>query len=128
MIIFLPKEIDGINDVEKELFKLNLLQLFEDMKTVKVDLTLPKFKMEKFIDMKNILQEVRIESSSYVLVTKVPDEMKTFQIGMKTMFGDCADFSKMYEVGQDPLYVSDVLHKAVIEVNEEGSEAAAASG
>lgn len=47
-------------------------------------------------------------------------------MGMADMFTDNADLSSLLETPLD-LKVSYVVHKAFIEVNEEGSEAAAAS-
>lgn len=41
---------------------------------------------------------------------------------------EVSDFSSMYTEGQWPLVVSDVIHKSYLDVNEEGTEAAAATG
>lgn len=48
-------------------------------------------------------------------------------MGMTTMFSNSADFSNLLD-SPEPLQVSDVIHKAFIEVNEDGAEAAAATG
>lgn len=48
-------------------------------------------------------------------------------MGLSEMFTSDADLSGLLEE-RVPLYVSDTVHKAIIEVNEEGSEAAAATG
>ncbi len=47
-------------------------------------------------------------------------------MGVKTLFD--AENAKLTDISDEPLHVSKVVHKAVIKVNEEGSEAAAATG
>lgn len=47
-------------------------------------------------------------------------------MGMAIAFGDEADFRGMSPLGEDPgIYIADVLHKTFMEVNEEGTVAAA---
>jgi serpin B len=48
-------------------------------------------------------------------------------LGMGPIFEADADFSGMYAAGEQPIYVSDVFHQVFVELNEEGTEAAAAT-
>lgn len=49
------------------------------------------------------------------------------QMGITEIFKPSADLTDLLE-SNDPLQVTDVVHKAFIEVNEEGTVAAAATG
>ena len=78
--------------------------ILANMKSWKVRINIPKFKIE--------------------YASKLVDPLK--ELGMKRMFSEKAEFGDLC-VGNKPLYVSDVYHKAVIEVNEVGTEASAAT-
>jgi len=106
MQVLLPGDRHGLGELEKMLINHNVQELFEKERyETKVMVQLPKFKLEQTIPL--------------------TDHLTT--LGMKDMFiGGVADFSGID--GTKQLYVSSVIQKAFIEVNEEGSEAAAATG
>ena len=106
MQVILPKEKTGVFDLEKKLGEVDLQTLFsEKKKNVKVDLSLPKFKLSHSLALSDSLQ----------------------QMGMEDMFSaGKADLSGI--TGSRDLFVSSVVQKVFVEVNEEGSEAAAATG
>lgn len=59
---------------------------------------------------------------------ELSDTIFNFKVGLKTMFSSAADFSGMTLSGRRKPFVSSVIQKAFIEVTEEGTEAAAATG
>jgi serpin B len=69
-----------------------------------VNLTMPKFKVESSFGLKKALSE----------------------LGMAVAFSDRADFSGMD--GKRDLFIQDVVHKSFVQVDETGTEAAAATG
>lgn len=101
MVVLLPTRTDGLSELEKNLNIENLRRWTVQLHKRKVETWLPKFKLKCDFRLDKALQEM----------------------GMVDAFTDNADFSGMD--GTDLLYLSAVLHKAFIDVNEEGTEAAA---
>ena len=102
MVVVLPHADVSLAEVEEEINSSSFQQLTYGYKP-DVELALPKFKITKPLSLNSYLQDMCI----------------------RIAFTDKADFSLMTE-SQD-LMISDVIHKAFIEVNEEGTEAAAAT-
>ena len=96
-----PKK-KALGDIEKILSPAKLSEWLGKVRRTKINTWFPKFKMTSQFSLSDKLQA----------------------LGMKKAFGD-ADFSGMD--GTKKLYISAVLHKAFVEVNEEGTEAAAAT-
>ncbi|UCG32286.1 MAG: serpin family protein [Phycisphaerales bacterium] len=104
MLILLPKKTDGLTAVEESLSRENLRMWLGQSRVQPVQVSLPRFKLETRFDLSNTLQAM----------------------GMTDAFsGAAADFSGM--TGQRDLFISLVIHEAQVEVNEEGTEAAAAT-
>jgi serpin B len=104
MQILLPKKVDGINRLEEMLNAEQMANWQKKSFRQEVMVYLPRFKM----------------TNEFALA----DTLK--MMGMTDAFSDAADFSSMAET--EKLYISGVVHKAFVEVNEEGTEAAAATG
>jgi serpin B len=102
MVILLPE--GGLEKLEGELTVARLKQLRASLHETKVEVSLPKFQFETRYQLADLLAAM----------------------GMPDAFSETrADFSGM--TGTKALRISRVIHQAMIDVNEEGSEAAAAT-
>ena len=112
MIFLLPNDKQSsLADLEDAMSKItDLNSIFHKFhkfgRKSKVEVTLPRFKIESEFDLVEPLK----------------------QLGMTDMFGSKADFSGMTGGTNKGLYVSEAVQKAFVVVNEEGTEAAAATG
>ena len=104
MVVFLPKKADGLPELEKTITVDKIGSLLANLPVREVNIYLPKFKLETSFGLTSTLEA----------------------LGMKRAFSGAADFSGISTA--EDLYVSAVLHKAYVDVNEEGTEAAAATG
>lgn len=102
MIIVLPHPNKDIKEVSKQL-KPDFLQQIMQQGLTDVHCEIPKFKTTIPISLKKPLKAM----------------------GLEDAFSDNANFNQMIE--KDRLKISDVLHKAFIEIDETGTEAAAAT-
>ena len=103
MLIILPRGKD-VQSADKTASAALLKQWDAGMKEEAVNVFIPKFKFDSNYKMKDTLEEM----------------------GMINAFdGRVADFSGM--TGHDDLYIDEVYHSAWVDVNEEGTEAAAAT-
>jgi len=103
MIILLPKQNDRLIALEESLTLNNLSNWLAKLSKRKVIVSVPKFTMTCQFMLADILKSM----------------------GMTDAFSGGADFSGM--TGRRDFFISAVIHKAFVEVNEEGTEAAAAT-
>ncbi len=103
MIVLLPRKADGLPDLEKSLTVDRLEQWLKQMEEYQVDLKLPRFKVTAQFSLKDQLS----------------------RMGMGVAFSNKADFSGMSSEAN--LKIDAVIHKAYVDVNEKGTEAAAAT-
>ncbi|MCD4824930.1 MAG: serpin family protein [Phycisphaerae bacterium] len=104
MIVLLPKKVDGLAAVEKTLTAGNLAKWLKQLKGETVKVTFPKYKFTNQFRLAEVLKAMGMTDA--------------FQDGQ-------ADFSGMTTA--EKLFISAVIHKAFVAVDEEGTEAAAAT-
>lgn len=102
MVILLPKS-GNYKTFEKSLDAKQVAAMVKDLKLRRVALALPRFKFESDFNLNKTLSKM----------------------GMSLAFSPGADFSGM--TGSRNLFISEVIHKSFIDVDESGTEAAAAT-
>ncbi|XP_014699275.1 serpin B3-like [Equus asinus] len=107
MMLLLPNEVDGLQKLEGKLTAEKLIEWTssQNMREKEVDLYLPRFKVEESYNLEEVLMSM----------------------GMVDAFSTQeANFLGIAE--SKGLVLTKVVHKSFVEVNEEGTEAAAATG
>lgn len=103
MLVVLPTKVDGLAEVEKAITPEKLAQWQAAFRRAAVDLSLPKFHIEAQFSLAPVLGGM----------------------GMPDAFSGAADFSGIATL--EKLSISAVIHKAYVDVDEQGTEAAAAT-
>jgi len=104
MMVLLPKQVDGLAQIEQTLTPDALNTWMESMTIQDVQVRLPKFQMSQDLSLVETLDGM----------------------GMHQAFTSAADFSGI--TGSRDIAIDNILHKAYIGVDEAGTEAAAATG
>lgn len=103
MVVIAPNRPDGLAAIERKLNSASLARWVGQLHDRAANVYLPRFKQETSYELKKTLAEM----------------------GMKQAFdAKSADFSGMSDGTGEPIYLSMVKHKAFVEVNETGTEAA----
>ncbi len=105
MVLILPHEDKTTDDIIALINAEDINQILEETSTSETTLFMPKFKLEYEVNLNEVLKA----------------------LGMPKAFGFSAEFPYLFEDVSEELFIDRVLHKAFIEVDEEGTEAAAAT-
>jgi serpin B len=106
-VVLMPKQGETLERLEDSLTGGTFEELLEGMEERQVKLSIPKFRFEAALGLKDPLEG----------------------LGMASAFDPAsADFGGISATRDEPLFLADVLHKGFINVDEAGVEAAAATG
>ena len=101
-VALLPNEGVSMEDYLASLTGTGLLSTIENSRTTRVSVSMPMLEAETSLSLKEVLTAM----------------------GMELPFSSMADFSAM---GQGDLYLSDVLHKTSLKIDEQGTQAGAST-
>lgn len=105
MLVLLPEKRDGLSEIEPKVSEDLLKQITSSLRETVVQVTLPRFSLVENYDLQPVLKKM----------------------GIHSLFNsDSADLGGISP--NQGLYVTKAIHKCAVEVNEEGSEAAAVTG
>ena len=102
--VLLPKPPASSDDIEKKLNAESMGAWMGSLESRTVEVALPKFRTDSEFSLREVLAG----------------------LGMPAAFSAAADFSRID--GRRDLFLSQVMHKAFVDISEEGTEAAAATG
>ncbi|MBK6921200.1 MAG: serpin family protein [Deltaproteobacteria bacterium] len=106
MTLIIPRERDGLETLERGLDADGFAAMVGALQPAMVELTLPRFELE--------------------MPASLSLEPALVELGMPLAFGTGADFTGMSRTIR-PLFIDDVFHRTFVAVDEEGTEAAAAT-
>ncbi len=106
MILVLPDRQDGLVEVEAGLTADTLARWLATHPLSQVEVSLPRFRSETSVKLREALQELGME--------RALDSAK-------------ADFTGIADTADERLFVGDVVHKAFVDTDEGGTEAAAST-
>jgi serpin B len=105
MVVLLPDEVEELADLEDQLTSENLTRWLSGLRKQEVRVSLPRFTLTWQFQLADVLKAMGMDRAF------TPGE---------------ADLSGMSS--EEELFLSAVIHKSFVDVNEEGTEAAAATG
>ncbi|XP_037381649.1 serpin I2 [Talpa occidentalis] len=103
LIIVLPSEDMNIEEMEKLVTADQIQKWLSEMKEEEVEISLPRFKVEQKLDFKEVL----------------------YSLNITEIFSGGCDLSGITD--SSDVYVSQIMQKVFLEINEDGSEAAAST-
>ena len=107
MVVLLPAARDALPALEASLTVESVDALIAEAQSTAVIVSLPRFEIEHELPLRPLMET----------------------LGMQRAFNpEQADFSRLLDPAVRPLYIAAAVHKAFVKVDEQGTEAAAATG